>query len=105
MSQNPGVQFVLISHNPGWPAFLGKVHSLSAPVQGGGENMQGADKEELPAQGCAPGPGPRYSDLCGVKKCQQSGGTTHHLQMTAPSCEKLTLADRELRGEYGMPPT
>lgn len=78
----------------------------SMPMQGGGrENMHGVGEEELSAQDCAPGPGPRYSDLCDVKKCQQGGRTTHHLQMTAPSCEKLTRADREPRGEHRMPPT
>lgn len=76
-----------------------------AHAGGGRENMQGVGEEELSAQDCAPGPGPRYSDLCGVKKCQQGGRTTHHLQMTALSCEKLTRADREPRGEHGMPPT
>lgn len=76
-----------------------------AHVGGGRENMQGVGEEELSAQDCAPGPGPRYSDLCDVKKCQQGGRTTHHLQMTTPSCEKLTRADREPRGEYRMPPT
>ena len=72
----------------------------------------GVGEEELSAQDCAPGPGPRYSDLCDVKKCQQGGRTTHHLQMTTPSCEKLTRAcekltraDREPRGEHRMPPT
>ena len=39
------------------------------------------------------------------QKCQQGGRTTHHLQMTTPSCEKLTRADREPRGEHRMPPT
>lgn len=76
-----------------------------AHAGGDRENMQGVGEEELSAQDCAPGPGPRYSDLCDVKKCQQGGRTTHHLQMTTPSCEKLTRADREPRGEHRMPPT
>ena len=76
-----------------------------AHAGGGRENMHGVGEEELSAQDCAPGPGPRYSDLCDVKKCQQGGRTTHHLQMTTPSCEKLTRADREPRGEHRMPPT
>lgn len=45
------------------------------PMQGGGrENMHGVGEEELSAQDCAPGPGPRYSDLCDVKNVSRAAG-------------------------------
>jgi len=45
-----------------------------AHAGGGRENMQGVGEEELSAQDCAPGPGPRYSDLCDVKNVSRAAG-------------------------------
>ena len=45
-----------------------------AHAGGGRENMHGVGEEELSAQDCAPGPGPRYSDLCDVKNVSRAAG-------------------------------